>query len=301
MALYTVRYTKASSFIKDAKGLSVNRYDSNGNLLAENDYKMNFLPKVGRNYKVKTSNGKKLVNLSQPDLNKLVEKIGFYDDEGNKITEAPLRNTTAKFWKHPKLKIWLEAAGTNIDDEDPLGLFWLKAFEADYEFRNSLDLVNPAMAGKQKYLVTRIGDDVSEKAKKIDEVLIATEMLSVMDLPKQITVLRAMGVDIRKPDETATKRALMTKITDQKDMLSVTGERYIEQFIRLASEDPKVLNLDAHINQARSMRIISKNSKGYTYGEIPLGRVLEDVKNFLEDSDNNDILNNIIKDIEDKE
>lgn len=301
MALYTIRYTRASSFIKDAKGLTVNRYDSNGNLLTESDYKMNFLPKVGRNYKVKTSNGKKLINLSQADLNKLVERIGLYDEDGNKIIEAPIRNTTAKFWRHPKLKIWLEAAGTNIDDEDPLGLFWLKVFEADYEFRGSLDLVNPAMAGKQSYLVTRIGEDVSEKSKKIDEVLQATEMLSVMDLQKQISVLRAMGVDIRKPDETATKRALMTKITDQKDMLSVTGERYIEQFIRLAKEDPRILNLDGHINQARNMRIISKNAKGYTYGEIPLGRVLEDVRTFLEDSDNNDILNNIIKDIEDKE
>lgn len=297
MAVYTVRYTKSSSFIKEARGLAVNRYDENGNLLSNKDYKLNFLPKVGRNFKVKTRNGKKVVNLSQVELDKLVNEIGFYDDMGVKITEAPLRNPRAKFWKHPQLKVWLEASGTNFNDEIPIDLFWLKVFESDPEFRISTDSYNPALQGKQKYLVTKLGEDVTEKTKKVDEVLEAMQIMSKMSFDKKVTILRAMGVDLRNPDQDAVDRALAVKITDMKDMLGPTGERFIELFLRLSKENPKDLNIQSYIRQARSMRRITKKNDGYFYGEIFLGRVLEDVSKFLSDEDNEDVLNRIIRDI----
>lgn len=298
--IHTVNYVKRNSFIKDIKGASIKRFNKEGEEVSSSEYRNNFLPSVARIYCPPTKNGKKMINLSQAELDKLVQKMFLYDEHGELIEFAPIRNPKAKFWGHEKAKIRLEAAGTNLDDEDPVDLFWLKVFEADPRFRLSTTDVNPAMSAKVDYVVTKLGEDISEKSFKLDEVAEATEFFHALDYSKRLTILRAMGIDVRKPSEDAVKRSLLAKITDQKDLISGTGERNIVQFIRLCKENPKDLNLEAYAKMAWKNRVLSKIDNKYFYNQIPLGRTLGEVQNFLADDENADITAEIIKQLKDE-
>lgn len=299
MAIHVVNYTKRSDFIKEIKGAKITRYDENGDPISDNDYRNPFLPKVGRNYKVRTKNGKKLVNLSQEKLDELVKDMKLYDPITNQaIEEAPMHNPAAPFWRHPKLNLWIDYSGISLDDENPLDYFWLKAMEADPRFRGFKDKINPAMSPIIDFTVSKLGSDITEQATRTDELYKAMKLLLNMDYDTRIKVLRAMGTDVRKGDPDVVERSLTVKITEHKDQLTSTGERQIEKFIRLAEESPAKLNIEGYANLAWKQRILSKKDSKYYYGDILVGRTLKDIQRFLEDEDNSDITSEIVSKIQ---
>ncbi len=267
-----------------------------GDIVSDKKYSKQASPRASRNYvpRISFRTGKMLVDLDQKELDKLVLDIGFYSEEGNLITNAPMNNPDAPFWKHPDVKVRLMGSGTSFNDDEPLDKFWLNCFRADPKFKVSGQKLAPSVAATVDYTVTAIQDGVSASTEATDELYKAMKLLTLNEdnFDKLTSILRAMGTDTRKASPKLVKNALMRKITDQKDhYLSGTGERNIDAFIRLCGVTTQELKFQEMVTQSLTKGVIvkRKNNK-YYYGDIELGTSKAKIENYLEDPENNEIM-----------
>jgi hypothetical protein len=106
-----------------------------------------------------------------------------------------------------------------------------------------------------------------------------------------------MGIDSKNPDPKVVKNTLFRRITEEKNLRNVSGgaESNIEAFLRLATTNTEDLNLQALIEKARQSRVINKAKDGkYKFGQITLGKNLSEVREYLSNTDNTDILDEIL-------
>lgn len=294
--IHTVSFNGKSTFMKGAKGITLRQFDTEGELKSESAYKQPFLPGVGRSYIPRIRGGKVMIDMPQSDLDNLVKELKLYDDRGNEIVSAPIHNPAAPFWRHSAMRLQIDNAGINIDDGDALGKIWLAVFRADQIFAVGNVDENPAMDGVIKFKVVEANEHYNERSKDIDEVTKATELLYVMDYEKQTNILIAMGTHINNADPVQVKRKLTEKIVHDKDKITQSGERNIELFFRLAKATSTEMNIRETITKAQnsSRKLIVRAKGRYLYGELPLGRTIEEVYQFLSSDINKDILADIV-------
>lgn len=301
---YTVNFTKKLSFIRQNGDPSLKTKDKDGQIVSETKYNRPGLPRGARYYvphrNLKTS--KYVIDLEQDQLNKLVKEIGFYDEKGNPIVEAPLNNPNAPFWRHPELKLLLSNSGTPFDDEKPIDAFWLACMRADRQFMVVGEEISPTLKSNVFYTITPIGQKITEENQSTDILIEAMSRFEKMkdDVVKMTAVLRAMGVDVRNPDEATLRRSIVAKITTFKDSYSKfsNGETNIETFMRLADENSSSLNIEATVKQAIASKAIAKKGNNkYYYGDLLLGGSVKQVGEFL--VKNQDIFNEVLEMLKD--
>lgn len=295
---YTVNYTKRSFF---KNKIDIKSIDKNGSELISGTYKKNVSPGSIIKWRLKF-NGAIGVNrfpldISQDKLNELVRDIQFFDKNGVEIKTANLRNPADPFLTHDNLICTFEGGTRILDDEVPLDRFFLICFKADREFY-FVDDDSDKSIGKSaltKYTVTKAGYENKETSKGIDEGLEAAAYLKDMSFERQVQILKAFGVQMVNPDPIIVKNTLYSKISDKKDALS-DGRRNIEKFLDLAKAPSSELNLRDLITDAFGKGIIIKKSGNkYYWGELFLGRNLDSVYSFLDDPENGDIKEDIIR------
>lgn len=297
--IFTVNYTKKNGFMAYKGFPDKGRVTPEGDIVHEGKYQQPTVPGASRVYRPKFSLRKKqyLVNLTQSELDKLVQEMHLYDEQGNQITEAPKTNESAKFWRHPQISLLMENMSATLDDDNPRDRFFLKCFEADPQFATLGDEVNPAIAANVRFAIAKAEENIARVDAESDKSMRAVELLHAMDYSKQVNVLRAMGIDSKNPDPKVVKNTLFRKITDEK--LLKTGHNHesnLDLFIRLASSTTSELNLQALVEQARTARVITKTKDNkYKFGEIVLGKSLSEVREYLAHEDNEDILNEIME------
>lgn len=297
--IYTVNYTKKNSFM-NVKGIpEKRRVTPEGDILDEGKYVQPTVPGASRVYRPKYSLRKKryLVNMTQEELDKLVKDMHIYDADGNQILSAPLSNEAAPFWRHKDIRLFMENMSITLDDDVPRDKFFLKCFEADPQFKLVTEEVNPAVAANVRFTISKAEENVAKVDRDADRSMRAVEILNSMDYSKQVSILKAMGIDSKNPDPKIVKNTLFRKITDEKNLrIGHTAESNIDAFLRLAESSTEELNLQALIEQARASRVIVKaKDNKYKFGQITLGKNLTEVRDYLNDDNNADILNEIIE------
>jgi hypothetical protein len=306
--IYIVNYVKDNGFFKAAKHKpelkSVNR---EGEIVSETVYKRPSVPGGKRNYvpSINYSSQRVRIDLKQSDLNKLVSEIELYDSSGAKITTAPIANSSAPFWTHKEINLLLESASHSLDDERPIDRFWLACMRADpdFYFKDGKG-VNTTVHAKIKYEVTPINMKENEGQEKAAESMKAVELLDAMSSETKGRILKGLGVYIGgKTDPTLIHKTLFSKITFEKDdIIRGSNERNIDRFLVLAKSSTQALTIIEIIADAKRKGAIYKDKNGnFKYGDIPLGRSEAEVRNFLEDHDNNDILLGITETVNKKE
>lgn len=293
---YIVKSVGPTSFIKDIKNPRVSLM-KDGEVVDEKPYRHTHIPGAKRSYIPQTHKGKKVISLTQEELNDLVKEMNLYNRHNEKIEEAPINNPNADFWKHPRIRTTIDLSGTKFDDSDPFGKFWYHCFEADKDFQVGEDN-NPAMASVRKYKVINLKDDIKEHEKEADDVTKAMSLLSEMGFQRKVKILKAMGVRVSDPEPEVVDRNLTRKVVLQKDEM-IGHQTHLELFFELAKDD--LLDLKSVVQDARDNSIIQKHSsKGYMFGSVELGKTLSKVYNFLADEENNEILQAIMKQTEQK-
>lgn len=297
MAKWTVVYTKRNSFFNrqhdileeiDGRKTVVGKYNKPTAPGSLRIYKPQF--------KSKPSN-KFLIDLTDKELNTLVNEIGLLDKDNKLITSANMKNAGDSFLRHNDLYIRIENGTALLDDEVPFEKFFLACFRADPKFRFTSGKHNPAMSAMVEYTVTMAGDIQDEDAIEVQEGLDAVDALYAMTFEKMVKVLGSMGVKSVDPDPVMVKKLLFKKITKEKDQPNtVTGETNLVLFNRLANNNMEQLSLKNIIADARKARIIGKKDSGkYIFGDLEIGRNLEEVFNYLSDDENGDVRNDIIR------
>lgn len=294
--IYTVNYTKKNSFMKDPRLKSKNL---EGDIINDSKYVKPTMPKAARVY-VPTllyKSNRFAIALEQKELNDLVEKIGFYSEDGALIKDAPLNNPNAPFWTHKDLKKMLYGSGTTLNDELPIDKFWLKCFEADPNFKVAGEQLPPSISSKIEFTVSKIQDDLNGIDEGNDDTYKAMKLLTSNEdnTEKLENVLRAMGVDVKKPNPKMVRDLLMRKITEQKDVYPMgSSERNIEMFIRLMESSNTELHISSVISKAISSGVLhKKKDRYYYYDDLKIATSKKDILLYLMDKKNIDILNEI--------
>jgi hypothetical protein len=297
MAKWTVVYTKRNSFFNRQHDILE---EVNGRKTVVGKYNKPTAPGSLRIYKPqfksKPSN-RFLIDITEKELTELVKDIGLLDKTGNVITTANVKNAGDNFFRHNDLYLRIENGTALLDDEVPLDKFFLACFKADPKFRFTGGKINPAMSAMVEYSVTMAGDVLDEDTVEVQDGLKAVELLLNMEYSKQVKVLNSMGVRTENPDPEMVKKLLYKKITKEKDQPNpVTGETNLALFLRLASSNTEQLSLRTIIADARKKRIIGKKDNGkYIFGDLEIGRSVEEIFNYLSDDENIDVKNDIIR------
>lgn len=297
MAKWTVVYTKRNSFFNRQHDILE---EVNGRKTVVGKYNKPTAPGSLRIYKPqfksKPSN-RFLIDITQAELDKIVQELSFLDDNGQVIKTANMKNAGDPFLKHDDLYIRIENGTALLDDEVPLDKFFLACFKADPKFMFTGGKINPAMSALVEYSVTMAGDVMDEDVIELEDGLRATELLFNMEFSKQVKVLNSMGIRTSDPDPKMVMQLLYKKITKEKDQPNpITGETNLVLFLRLAENTSEQLNLKVIIADARKKRVIGKKDNGkYVFGDLDLGRSLDDVFNFLSNDENGDVRNDIIR------
>lgn len=301
MTKWAVVYTKRNSFFGkshdileeiDGRKTVVGKYNKPTAPGALRIYKPQFKRKPSNKFQI---------DMSQAEVNSLVTQIGFLDSKGDLIKEANLQNASDKFFTHNDLYLRIEGGVALLDDEIPFDKFFIACLRADPKFQFSDGTKNPAMSALVEYKVTMAGDIEDEESQEISDGVKAIELLLSMSFEKQVKTLNAMGVRTSDPDPERVKSLLSRKILKEGDEInSITGETNTNLFIRLASSSTEELSLRSIIGEARKARVIGKKSGGkFVFGDLEIGRNLEEVYNYLSSDDNIDIKNDIIKSLKD--
>lgn len=296
--IHTVVRTKPNSFMSEGGLPNKYKNDENGRPLPIGKYKSNTIPGTFVRRRVKWSTGKRkwLIDIDQAELNSIVEEsMVFNPKTQEQIKTANLNNEYDPFFTHPETFFLIEGGSNLVDDSTPLGKFWLKWMRSNKGFTNKGDTVNPAMAGIIEYTISTPAKDVAIAGREVDVSAEAVEIFINMSFADRCSILQAMGVVLKDPDPEAVKVALFTKITDEKNLTSFGAkETNLVTFMKLAKASKTEINLRGKVSKAKEYGIISKGKKGiFTYGEVVLGRSLDEVCKFLEDGDNFDVLNRI--------
>lgn len=297
--IYTVNYTKKNSFM-NVRGIpEKRRITAEGEFVDEGRYTQPTVPGASRVYRPKYSLRKRryLVNLTQTELNKLVTDMQIYDERGNQITEAPLTNEYAPFWSHRETRLLMDNMSVTLDDDVPRDRFFLKCFESDPAFKLLGDDVNPAIAANVRFSISKAEENVAKVDALADKSMRAVKLLAAIGYDKQVSILKAMGIDSRNPDPGVVENTLFKKITDEKALRTGhSAENNLDLFLRLSQATSAELNLQALIEHARTSRVVNKAKDGkYKFGEITLGKTLSEVRDYLSNEDNVDVLNEIIE------
>lgn len=309
--IYTVYYTKKNPFMNFKNASSIITQDKDKNIVSTKINKKTAVPGSFQIYTVKNKKGRLQIDLNQKELDELVKELNWYDTKGELITTAPLNNSAASFWVHPKCSIKIENDGMTLNDENPIERFWLACFRLDKNFHFKGDKISPSIKSRVRYTVVKLGEAVNENINKSEEGIDAMSILINADLKTKVMYLRAMGVtvedDFNKSDKTASESfdktvtsILYGKITEFKDDL-VSGERNIDLFLRLAKDKSNNTQLTAFVKLARDKGVVFKNRAGkYLFGEITLGTSVQKCVEFLSDEKNKDILEEISEKIDTK-
>lgn len=291
---YTVRYIKRS-FLRNR--VDIKTIDKEGVESISGSYNKNVLPGSQMKWRPKfdAQRNKFDIQIDPEALNRIVERISFFDKSGNLIKEANIRNPADPFLSHNDLTCDFIGGDVVLDDENPLHEFFLLCFRRDKHFYFDGESNMPRSA-LTRFMVTKAGSESKETSKSIDETLEAGALLKDMSFERQCQILSGFGVTVgNTPDPTVVKNTLYNKVIENKDSM-YGGKRNIERFLELAKANSTEMNLRTLINNAYSKGVIYKKpGNKYHFGEVFLGRNMDEVFKYLSDPDNDDIKNQVIR------
>lgn len=305
--IHTINNTQKKSFMK-SNGSEPDMYKKgeDGLPISVGKYKGNTIPGTFVIKKIKWDVTKRSYDINIPldELNEIVNAIRFFDKSGNKIEKANPRNERDPFFLHDDLFFKIENGSNSLDDDVPLNrlqLAWMKSSSSP-EFHIQGDKDNPAMRALKNYTVSTPALDNAAASTETDNTIEAIKLLDSMTYDIQCTILKAMGVPVRDAEPIIVRNTLFRKITEDKNLLAYgTQKKNLPLFLELARTNSSDLNIRGIVTMAKDHGIISKGKDGqYKFGDMPLGRTLNDVQSFLLEKDNFDIVNNITDDLRTK-
>lgn len=298
--IYSLRYSKQNMFMSARHKPQLYKQDRDTGLVESlGEYKPNTIPgtlaQIRIPYDARTRSY--AINLSKDELNKIVEEIGLIDKDKNEVIKtANPRNERDPFFSHDDLVFTVHNGNENLDDGDPLHRLFINFMKDDLKFHIKGEKYNPALSGVTSYTLSTAVKDNEEVGKDADETLKAFEYLAVMTYDKQCDILKAMGVPVKNSEPEIVKATIVRKITDDKRMIPYGFKKNnLALFLELAGGTAEDINFLSIRTMAKELHVITKGKDQYFFGEIPLGRTLQDVLDFISDPDNNDVYLGIVR------
>jgi len=310
MAEYSLNINKENPLFKEASSsVKITRENAKGEKKTE-PFRGKLIPGVFKHKRIKWDKKKREfpITLKQKDLDAIVERMNLVDEDGNRIVKADRYNRFDPFFRHDDLYYHVSSDVQRMTDEDPKDKLFLNYFQ---NTKGEVHLYEDDKAGSTKsdsqvhadfvLIESRTLDEAVED-KKYTKVQRATSLINGSDLKKsqRIKILKAMGiVNADKMEQDLINRELFNRVVYERDR-KVNGEKYVDLFLRLADSSDVDLDIESMISDARSLYIIKKSGGNYKFGSYNLGSTLKEVKAFLAEKRNSDILERLKEDVDNK-
>lgn len=273
----------AKVFVEDASG----RRDEIG------DYKNSMLPNGNNSHRVfyDTSKGKYDIDLTDEELNAAVRAMSLSDPKTKiAITSANRHNEYDPFFIHEELVLRIPNSGTTLDDETPIGKFWLKAIESEpHKFKIDNGTGNPALERIQEFQVITSRHSEVAINEEVNEGMEATSRFHSIyeDYQKMIFICQGMDIEVgSEPKIGVLRSAIYQKITTEKDFKTKDGVRYIDRFFELTDMSKPELEIRAKVSEAISLGIISKVDRRLNFNGEFVGFNAEEAYRYFSNDDN---------------
>lgn len=301
MSKYIVKPAGSMKELAESGIAKLYREDANGRRVEQGDYQNALLPKGALTHRVHydEKNRQYDINIPKDMLQNIVSRLHYIDPDTNKAIEsADPKNQYDPFFKLQDLSITIPNSGVLLDDEDPLGLFWLYAFKSEpllFNIDNSEE--NPLIKKQQVAKVTTAGHNEKEFSQDVLEGKRAQGILFSIkdDFNEMVETCRAMDIVIGEdPDMDMMHTALYIKITTEKDFKARDGQRNIEKFLGIKDMSREEKHLRAKITEAIGYGIISKEGSNLVFNDIIIGNNSDKAYHFLTRSHNSDIKGDLL-------
>ena len=285
--IYSLRYHNEQSFMKEwAKDPSIKIESEGKTLTTNNTYKKTSVPGTAVNFAPKFAENKMQIAMTQEELNKAVKELEYYVN-GVQITEAPLGTQDHAFWKSEHAYLFIEKGEGKLDDEFPKDRIMIAAMRKDKSFYIKGETGKPPVRGIVKWILTPLDGKTAQVVDEQGDAMKASKLLFSMDYETQLSILKILGKNVSdKTDPEIVKAMLFNLITTEKDMFASDGITYLQKFLSLATGSNDDININALVNDSK--KFFEKRTGYYYYGEIKLGKNIEEVVAFLKND--NDLL-----------
>lgn len=256
------------------------KVENNGiNTTTQMTYKKSSVPGTKVLFTPKCVEGKMQLAMSQDELNLAVDELQFYIG-GKQVKEAPLGTQNHDFWKSEYAYLFIEQGEAKLDDSQPKDRIILAGMRMDPAYYFKGETTKPPVSSVVKWYVTPLdGKSVAVVEEEADSMKAVTFLMS-MDFEKQKNILKIMGREVAEnTDPEVVKSTLFRMITTDKDLFFADGITFLAKFMTLAAGSNEEVNINALANDAK--KYFDKKGGYYHYGELKLGRNMDEVVTFL--------------------
>ncbi len=279
--IYSINYTNNQSFMKEwAKDPGI-KLEKDGRTSGTGMvYRKASVPGTTVNFAPKFADGKMQIALSQEELNQAVEDLNFFDKEGTQIKTAPLGTNNHAFWKSEHAYLFIEGGEARLDDSEPKGKIMLAAMRKDIHFYFLGENGKPPVASMVKWTVKPIDSKHTAIVEDEANSMQAVKFLLASDYEKQLNILNCMGRQMSdKTDPEVIQSTLYRMITTDRDLFASEGVTNLQKFTTLAKGSNEDVNVLSLVNNCK--KYFEKRQGYYYYGEIRLGKTMEEIALFL--------------------
>lgn len=301
MAIFTIRHMKENSLFKNQTAVMMK--DTDQGPQAQGTWKSKLLPGAHKELRPELDRSTMTypISLDEKELNEIVKKFNFADpDTGKKIVTADPEDQNDPFFSHDKLTLDISGSGATLNDDTYEGKFWKAVASADkVNYIVNGEETNPIAIKGAKYSLTTADSELNEIVNVEKEGITAAKIYAglTQNPDQMIRVARALGVSL-SADYTipAIESLLYRKITIDKDQKNLTGKRNIVAFLEVSNLSTEDLIMREMITQGVEAGIIQvKGNSRYAYGDIILGRGLEESFNMMSLPDNSALKSQFIE------
>ena len=275
------------------------------------EYKGERFPKSRQIFRAQYSKGQRRWMLdgfeeNSKELNDLVKKcrLKYEDDDhpkkGHYIEDCDIRDFDDPFFKHTKFRVMASEGEVLMDTSIALDRLLVAALKKNRMFQVGYGKTKGG--GRAKYVILDKELDNKDKKTNRDKKLKAMKLFSALSDPKKqklATILELV------PPNSQTDRDLIDDVLfkfAENDEDNAVGTKMTKQdlFVKMCELDTEELNLDYKIARAKSLGFLKANQNGFILFGNPVGRSKDDIKSYLLDIDNQEMLMKLEQALNDK-
>lgn len=232
----------------------------------------------------------------QNELNELVAKCklkyGAKDPRAMQyITEADIYDSNDPFFNHKSLRVITYEGQVSLDKSRPLDKIILMALQADSQFQQGGETVNPMLSQRVRYVITDRNIDVKIKRAHRTKIMKSTKLYDNLTDNKKFKIAMSMGlISSEKTDRSIIDEVLWDACQDNKTKLSNKMSKQ-DLFISMCIATSEELNTRHMIQKAKASGNLKKNKQqGWLLFGEAISRTDAKLYEYFNNPDNQEIL-----------
>lgn len=233
----------------------------------------------------------------QEELNKLVTacKLKYPDNHPKAkhyIETADIYDSADPFFNHALLRVITYEGQASLDKSRPVDKVILAGLEANNQFQQGGEKINPVLSQRVKYVITDKNIDTEIKKEARTLTMEATKLFAGLNDNKKMKIALALGlISNDKVDRGIIDEVLWDAAQDGKSLMGGTRLTKQKAFIQMCQADSEELNIRHKIQKAKSTGRLKKHkAQGWLLFGQPVATTDGKLYEYFSDPANQEIM-----------